>query len=61
MKNLINIGAWVLGIVLFFALIYGLWQVGRHLNYSWSYEDMVQETICETVKHEHLKNPEACK
>ena len=53
--------AYVLGIIIVAGLSYGMWQLGRHINYSLSYEDMVQETVCEMVKPEHLKNPKGCK
>jgi len=39
------------------ALAYGAWQVSRKWNYFWSYEDMVQKTVCDMVKPEHLIKP----
>lgn len=36
-------------------LIYTMWQIGRKINYSVSYEDMVKTTIQEMVKKETLK------
>lgn len=47
-------------VVLFVAAVYGLWQLSRTINYNISYADMVEETVCEMVKPEHLKEPEKC-
>ena len=33
---------------------YLLWFFGRQLNYEWSYKSMVQDTVCEMIKAEHL-------
>lgn len=52
---------YVVAFVFFGALSYFSWYYGRQINYNWSYKDMVTETICETVKPEHLVNPELCK
>jgi hypothetical protein len=38
-------------------LMYGAWNLVRAMNYNLSYKDMVQETVCEMVKPEHLKKP----
>lgn len=35
-------------------LAYAAWEVGRYLNYSLSYEEQVQATVCEMVKPEYL-------
>ncbi len=51
----VGTAAGVILVVLLF--IYGMWHVARVWNYSWGYEDMVQETICEMVKPEFLKEP----
>jgi len=31
-----------------------MWELSRRLNYHFSYKDMVQEQICESVKPEYL-------
>jgi hypothetical protein len=36
------------------------YQFDREWNYSRAYEGKVQETICEMVKPEYLKNPKDC-
>lgn len=51
---------WLVAIIFFGGLSYLTWHWGRQLNYNLGYEEMVQETICETVKREHLINPELC-
>ena len=46
------------GILIFVAvcfLIYGGYWLAKHGSYFFFYEDMVQETIREMVKPEHLK------
>jgi len=53
-------GIYIAGIIICVVIGYYSWQVGREINYNWSYKDMVQETICETVKHEHLVDPKVC-
>jgi len=35
-------------------LTWGVWEVGRRINYSFSYENMVLESIKTTVKTECL-------
>lgn len=51
----------ILGIFLLICLVsYAGYQFNRWWNYSWSYESKVQETVCEMVKPEYLKNPEQC-
>jgi hypothetical protein len=37
------------------------WTVYRQWNYYFIYEQMVQETVCEMVKPEHLKENTICK
>jgi len=61
-KEQLGLGVyWLVAIIFFGALSYFSWYFGRQINYNWSYKDMVQETICETVKHEHLVDPKVCK
>ena len=50
-----------LAVVIACGIVYGSWQLVRHVHYSLSYEDMVKQTVCEMVKTEHLKNPSDCK
>ncbi len=50
----------IAAICLIGAALYGLYYFNRWVNYSLSYEDLVQETICEMVKPEALARPEAC-
>lgn len=38
-------------------LSYGGWILFRYWNYSWGYESMVRNTVCEMVKPEYLKEP----
>lgn len=45
----------IFGVVLMLVLVFALWNLGRQLNYSLSYESMVKETIREMVKKEALK------
>ncbi len=43
-------------ILLIFAVIgFGMWNIGRTINYKLSYRGMVKETIREMVKKEALK------
>lgn len=48
----------LLGYMIIFLIVggvcYGGWQMKRSWNYSFSYEDMVQSTVCETVKPEYV-------
>ena len=39
------------------SLSWGGWILQKKLSYSFSYETMVKETVCEMVKPEHLKQP----
>ena len=42
--------------VLFIIFVgYFSWKIGRRINYSWSYEDMVKDTVRQMVKEECLK------
>lgn len=50
-----NVSMWLAGITAMAIFIYLMWSVVRKINYSYSYEDMVERTVCETVKPEHLK------
>lgn len=45
----------ILYVLLMGGVIYGMWLVGRKINYAWSYEDQVKETIKATIKPECLK------
>jgi flagellar basal body-associated protein FliL len=51
MKILAGIG--IVIIIVVFAL--SSWFIGRKINYSLSYENMVRQTIIETVKEDCLK------
>lgn len=55
--NKTEFAAGTAAIIVVLVVVYGMWTIGRVINYSLSYEDMVQETICEMVKPEHLKTP----
>lgn len=46
-----------IAIALVGCFVYGAWLVAKHVNYHLSYEAMVQQTVCEMVKPEHLKQP----
>jgi hypothetical protein len=60
-KEQLSLAGIYLGITVFcLAFCFAAWYWGRQLNYHLSYNDMVTETICETVKHEHLINPKTC-
>lgn len=53
----IEIMAAISGFIVVLCLAYGAWQLARKWNYFFSYEDMVQQTVCEMIKPEHLKKP----
>lgn len=36
---------------------YAAWHLYRAWNYTWGYESMVKETVCDMVKPEYLKKP----
>lgn len=55
LKALKEVSAIVLLLVVFAVGTYFMWYFGRALNYSLSYESMTQQTVCEMVKPEHLK------
>lgn len=42
-------------IILSAFFVFGMWKLGRQINYSFNYKDMVKETIQENVKKECLK------
>jgi hypothetical protein len=42
-------------IILISAIGYGLWVVGKTINYKLSYQSMVEDTVCSMVKPEYLK------
>jgi len=48
---------YIFGALLAPFVIYGAWELGRKINYSLAYEDMVIETICKMVKPEYLIKP----
>ena len=50
-----NIVMFVGATLLICAMIYGLYWVTKTVSYEVFYEDMVQETVREMVKPEHLK------
>jgi len=52
MKNII--GA-IIGILLLICVVYGGYWVAKNVSYSLFYEEMVLETIKETVKPQYLK------
>lgn len=39
------------------AVSYGGWILQKKLSYTFSYEAMVEETVCKMVKPEHLEKP----
>ena len=45
----------ILGAVVFCSIIYGMYWIGKTVSYSLFYEDMVQQSIHETVKKECLR------
>ena len=45
----------VIGIILMIGFSYGAWAISRQVNYSFSYRDLVKETVREMVKDEALK------
>ena len=45
----------VLAVMIIAAIGYGSWQLGRKINYTMSYEDMVKQTVKYMVKDECLK------
>ena len=53
-------GFYAVGLIVCIVVGYYSWQLARTINYNFSYSDLVTETICETVKHEHLQNPKVC-
>ena len=60
MKNAIGYAVVVL---LFCAVIYGVYWVAKSVSYEIFYEDMVQDTVCEMVTAEYLNQngKELCK
>lgn len=51
----LKITAGIVAVALSVALAYGCWRVGRYVNYSLQYEDMVRATVREMVKPEALR------
>lgn len=41
-------------------LAYGGWHLKRWFNYEFGYGADVQQTVCQMVKPEYLKNPKDC-
>lgn len=55
MTRTVTVMTIILYVLLMGGVIYGMWLVGRKINYAWSYEDQVKETIKATIKPECLK------
>lgn len=55
MNKLLSVTAIVFATVFVVCFSYFMWQLGRKINYSLSYEDMVKRTVVEMVKKEALK------
>lgn len=51
----LKVTAGIVVLVLCIAVGYGSWRVGKYINYSLQYEDMVRATVREMVKPEALK------
>ena len=47
----------IVGLLILGAIIYGTWYISKEVNYTYSYEEQVQKTVCEMVKPEHLIKP----
>lgn len=60
-QTILEIISMALVVVIVCAIVYGAWWLGRQVSYSFMYDDLVKQTICEMVKPEHLKNPLDCK
>lgn len=39
---------------------WGIFTMKRSWNYSWGYQDKVEETVCDMVKPEYLVDPSKC-
>lgn len=52
-----ELALFAIAIALIGCFAYGTWLVAKQVNYHLSYEAMVQKTVCEMVKPEHLKKP----
>lgn len=50
-----QISALFLALVISLGFSYGIWRIGRAINYRLSYESMVRETVREMVKREALR------
>lgn len=50
-----NIMVWLLLAALVAFGMYGMVWIGKHLSYSWFYENLVQQTVKEMVREEALK------
>ena len=53
-----KLSAYIVAIVLFCAFSYGMWVLGKKINYAFSYQSMVESTVCDMVKHEYIKDGE---
>ena len=52
---MVKVIGYIMAIILFIAAAFGLWMVGKKINYALSYESMVRETVEQMVKEECLK------
>jgi len=50
MKIAIYIASFLIGTVIFLCIMWGLYDLAKHVSYNLWYEDMVKETIKEMVK-----------
>ena len=47
-----------LAVILIIGVVsYGGWILQKKISYTFSYEEMVEETVCKMVKSEYLKKP----
>jgi hypothetical protein len=60
MKNIGYIVGYIVVFIVIVSVSYGIYALQRNVNYTMSYESMVQETVCDMVRPEALKNPENC-
>lgn len=52
-----KIAAGLAALVIVLALTYGAWHISRAVNYKLSYKSMVEATVCDMVKPDHLNKP----
>jgi hypothetical protein len=55
MKNTLKIIGVIAGILVIISMVFGFWNLQKHLSYKFSYKAMVEKTIKEVVKPECLK------